>query len=98
MVMIHIQKYIKFVLIILSLSCNSNIKEYKLFYDNGDIRVSGNFLNELPHGYWEGYYPNGQLKSSGEYYKGELIGRWIWYYEDGTIIKDSTYINSHFYD
>ena len=91
MEMIPILKYINLLLILLLFSCNSNEREYKLFYPNGDIRVSGTYVDDKAHGFWEGYYPNGQLKSAGEYYNGELAGHWVWYYEDGSIVKDSTY-------
>ena len=53
--------------------------------------MSGTYVDDKAHGFWEGYYPNGQLKSAGEYYNHELVGYWVWYYEDGSIVKDSTY-------
>ena len=79
-------------------SCNSNKLEYELFYPNGDIRVSGTYVDDKAHGFWEGYYPNGQLKSIGEYNNGELVGHWVWYYEDGSIVKDSTYTYQKYYE
>ena len=79
-------------------SCNSNKLEYELFYPNGDIRVSGTYVDDKSHGFWEGYYPNGQLKSIGEYNNGELVGHWVWYYEDGSIVKDSTYTYQKYYE
>jgi antitoxin component YwqK of YwqJK toxin-antitoxin module len=91
MEMIPILKFINFLLILFLFSCNGNEREHKLYYPNGDIRVSGTYVDDKAHGFWEGYYPNGQLKSAGEYYNGELVGHWMWYYEDGSIIKDSTY-------
>jgi antitoxin component YwqK of YwqJK toxin-antitoxin module len=91
MEMIPILKFIKFLLILFLFSCNGNEREHKLYYSNDDIRVSGTYVDDEAHGFWEGYYPNGQLKSAGEYYNGELVGHWMWYYEDGSIIKDSTY-------
>ena len=91
MEMIPIRKFIKFLLFIFLFSCGSNEREHKLYYPNGYIRVSGTYVDDKAHGFWEGYYPNGQLKSAGDYYKGELVGYWVWYYEDGSIVKDSTY-------
>ena len=88
MEMIPILKFIKFLLILLLFSCNTEEREYKLYYPNGDIRVSGIYVDGNAHGLWEGYYPNRQLKSAGEYYKGELVGDWVWYYEDGSNVKD----------
>ena len=98
MEMIPILKFIKFLLILFLFSCNGNEREYKLYYPNGDIRVSGTYVDDKAHGFWEGYYPNGQLKSAGEYYNGELVGHWMWYYEDGSIIKDSTYNYPSYYE
>ncbi len=91
MEMIPILKFIKFLSFLFLFSCGSNEREHKLYYPNGDIRVSGTYVDDKSHGFWEGYYPNGQLKSTGDYYKGELVGHWVWYYEDGSIVKDSTY-------
>ena len=98
MEIIPILKYINLLLILFLVSCNSNEREYKLFYTNGDIRVSGTYVDDKAHGFWEGYYPNGQLKSAGEYCNGKLVGHWVWYYEDGSIVKDSTYIHPKSYE
>ena len=97
MEMIPILKFIKLLLFLFLLSCGSSERKYKLYYPNGNIRVSGMYLDDKAHGFWEGYYPNGQLKSAGDYYNGELVGHWVWYYEDGSIVKDSTYnyLNSY---
>jgi len=86
-----VQRFTKFFLLLILLSCNSDLRIYKLYYNNGDVKLSGAYLKNKAHGYWEGFYPNGQLKSAGEYYKGELVGYWAWYYEDGSLIKDSIY-------
>ena len=91
-------KYISFLFILLLFSCGKIEQEYKLYYPNGDIQVSGTYVNDRPHGFWEGYYTNGQLKSAGEYFNGELVGYWVWYYEDGSIVKDSTYLYPKFYE
>lgn len=96
--MIPILKYINLLLFLFFFSCSSNERKYKLFYPNGDIRVSGTYVDNKAHGFWEGYYPNGQLRSVGEYYNGKLVGHWVWYYEDGSIIRDSTYTNQKFYE
>jgi|TARA_B110001454_G_C12664261_1_gene410840 antitoxin component YwqK of YwqJK toxin-antitoxin module len=98
MEMIPILKFINFLLILFLFSCNGNEREHKLYYPNGDIRVSGTYVDDKAHGFWEGYYPNGQLKSAGEYFNDELVGHWMWYYEDGSIIKDSTYNYPSYYE
>ena len=95
--MIFILKIINFLcLIFLFQTCNSNERKFELFYPDGKLRVSGTYIDEKAHGFWEGYYSNGQLKSSGEYNKGKLVGRWVWYYEDGTKLKDSIFSYPNF--
>ena len=91
MAMIPTRKFIS--LFIISLFINSCLDKsnYLLHHPNGSIKVSGSFINNKAHGYWQGFYENGNPKSFGLYYNGSLIGRWRWYYEDDTLLKDTIY-------
>ena len=96
MEMLRILKYTSLLAFILS--CDAKVKEYKLLYKNGEVKVLGYYLDGKAHGYWQGYYPNGYLRTSGEYYNGELVGYWAWYYEDGSVFRDTTYEYPEFYE
>ena len=49
---------------------NGKVKEY---WENGDLKFEGEYLNSKRHGKGKEYYNNGKLKFEGEYYNGR---RW----------------------
>ena len=55
------------------------------FYDNGQLMIKGNSIDDKQEGEWLFYYYNGQLFKKGSFKDGEEIGTWIQYYEDGSI-------------
>jgi antitoxin component YwqK of YwqJK toxin-antitoxin module len=79
---------------------------YKTFYDNGKLRIKGNFKNGEPDGLWERLNENGQLKYRRTYKKGVLTskqnfknGKKDGYYErfnetDGSYLSRTCYKNN----
>lgn len=63
---------------------NKEVK-FDLYYTNGNLKVSGLFINENRVGQWEFYYENGQLKESGELLNNKPIGKWNSYTKTGKI-------------
>lgn len=61
------------------------------YYSDGSIDVSGEFINEKPHGYWESYYYNGNLCYKGSFINDNKIGFWIWGYSDGLMMQTKFY-------
>lgn len=49
------------------------------FYDNGQVKQEGVYLDGKLHGQWESYNEDGTKQTSGEYNQGEKIGTWTFY-------------------
>jgi antitoxin component YwqK of YwqJK toxin-antitoxin module len=76
---------------------------WKVFYSNGNLRASGNYLSNKHIGDWIYYYDNGKIEQVGKYdKKGKAQGMWKWYYpcnppcnkEFGSIKKIENYKNN----
>ena len=68
--------------------------EESLYYDNGQIKRSGQLENSLNEGLWNWYYENGQIQLSGNFIQGEREGIWSSYSEDGVLLTTSEYVNN----
>tara|TARA_B000000557_G_scaffold260648_1_gene258350 strand:+ start:218 stop:721 length:504 start_codon:yes stop_codon:yes gene_type:complete len=66
---------------------------YLKYYDNGNIKVVGNFTNNLKDGMWTEYFKNGQIQIVENYKNGKLDGEWIVFYQNGTIQFKENYKN-----
>ena len=61
------------------------------YYENGQVKVSGQVKNGLKEGSWIEFYENGQKKSEGKY-KGSLKeGNWRYWNENGTTQKEENF-------
>lgn len=49
------------------------------YYDNGQIREQGYYLEGKLHGKWVSYDTAGVKQSIGEYNKGEKVGKWFFW-------------------
>lgn len=63
-------------------------KETKLgpwrgWHANGQKRVEGNFLNDVPNGHYVWWFANGQKQMEGTYAEGKQHGTWTWWHENG---------------
>ena len=76
---------------------------YFSYYDNGQLKIEGQYLNSQPTGKWKYYYESGQLSSIYSYTEGKLDIEFVTYFEDG-VIKSQTlkegdeYISKSFYE
>ena len=55
--------------------------EYVIYYDNGRVNYSINFLHDIKHGLWEGYNYDGELLHRGYMNMGRKIGYWYYSYQ-----------------
>lgn len=69
---------------------NSNTKEgqYKEWYDNGQIRYSGNFKKGKRNGTCVEWYKNGQKQAEERWRKGQLNGKTKYWTENGELQYD----------
>lgn len=58
-------------------------QDWKLYYENGDLRAEGKYENSLRTGDWVFYHANGAVESKGKYVDGLPQGQWQWYYDNG---------------
>ncbi|MFN6037583.1 MAG: hypothetical protein ACK452_03875 [Bacteroidota bacterium] len=64
------------------------------YYQDGEIRGSGNYLSGKKAGQWKYQYPNGKLEQEGKFdNNGVQIGEWKWYYENGNLLRQEKFIN-----
>lgn len=51
------------------------------YYDNGQIRQEGNYLEGKPNGKWVSFNEDGSKQSIGEYNNGVKTGKWFFWRE-----------------
>ena len=68
--------------------------DWKEYYENSQLKVSGRFKNDVKTGKWIYYYSNGQMEQAGEYTsKGLPTGEWKWYYASGKLLREEIFDN-----
>lgn len=65
---------------------------FRAYYPNGKLLMSGLMKNNHNVGEWKYYYDNGAIESSGYFEDDKPEGRWLWYYSDSTL-KQSGYFH-----
>ena len=55
------------------------------YYENGQLRVKGNYKEGKEHGLRESYFKNGQLRIKGNYKDGKRDGLQEFYHENGEV-------------
>jgi antitoxin component YwqK of YwqJK toxin-antitoxin module len=65
---------------------------FKIYFPNGNIQISGHMKNNLNIGEWKYYYENGNVESTGLFINDTPSGKWLWYYPDSTL-KQIGYFN-----
>ena len=62
------------------------------FYDNGQIRQEGFYLDGKLHGKWVSYNLDGSKQAMGEYENGNKTGKWFFWNE--TALNEVDFANS----
>lgn len=63
-------------------------------YEDGEINVKGQYINDLQYGSWISYYPGGVLKDSVFYQLGGRQGGYISRHENGSLHQEGAYLNN----
>ena len=58
-------------------------KEGLWFYEMGNHRKEGSYINSLRDGIWKHYYTNGKINYEGEFIDGNPHGKHKYYYKNG---------------
>ena len=64
------------------LNRSPRIKHFYEYYDTGELREFGQFVNGSREGNWKVFYKTGKIKQKGKYSKGEKVGIWKTYYKN----------------
>ena len=61
------------------------------FYDNGNPRFKGSYLNDEMHGLWEFFRKDGTLMRSGYFDQGKQVGIWKTFDRTGRLVKETKF-------
>ncbi len=67
--------------------------EWKEYYESGQLRAIGNYVDGKRDGLWKFSYENDSLEQMGAYLKGKPVGAWKWFYPDGSTRREESYKN-----
>lgn len=56
--------------------------KFSEFYETGELKETGFYVNGLRDGIWKEFYKGGKIKSKGKYTKGEKVGIWKVFYKN----------------
>lgn len=62
------------------------------FYDNGQVKQEGFYLDGKLHGKWVSYNQDGSKQAMGEYTKGDKTGKWFFW--NDTALNEVDFANS----
>ncbi|NJM78599.1 MAG: membrane-binding protein [Flavobacterium sp.] len=62
------------------------------FYDNGQVKQEGTYLNGKLHGKWVSYNQDGSKQTMGEYENGNKTGKWFFWSQ--TALNEVDFANS----
>ena len=65
---------------------NQRTGYWEEYWDNGNLRYNGNYINGLKDGYWEDYWVNGNLYSKEHYYNNVRHGTYYHYNTNGNLL------------
>ena len=66
---------------------------WKEYYNDGSLKATGNYINDLHEGLWNYYYKSGQLEEIGKYITNLPDSTWKWYYNTGEILREEQFYN-----
>ena len=64
---------------------------YETFYENGNIKSKGTYLNSKKEGLHQWWYSNGSLEREGLYINGKKDGLYKWWYPNGQLYIEGEY-------
>ena len=67
------------------------IGEWKIYFETGELRSSGQYVNDRQNGEWSYYFRSGQKEQIGNFRNGIMEGEWKWYFPSGNILREETY-------
>jgi antitoxin component YwqK of YwqJK toxin-antitoxin module len=66
--------------------------EFKITFENGNVIMKGNIVNDKNEGKWLYYYPSGELESEGNFKNNKADSIWTWYFPNGKIKEKGYFV------
>lgn len=60
--------------------------KHVVYYQNGNVKAQGNYVNSKREGEWLFYYENGAIALKKNFSKGEQVGEWCYYNQNGGLL------------
>ena len=67
--------------------------KYVSYYDSGEIRKEGSYINNIKDGLWQEYYKSGKILSKINFV--DQNGIYYSYYESGEILSEGYFLDNH---
>ena len=67
--------------------------EFKISFENGNLIMKGNIINDKNEGKWVYYYPSGELESEGNFKYKNPDSIWVWYFPSGKVKEKGIFVN-----
>jgi len=58
---------------------------YTAYFENGNVKTTGHYFNNIANGTWDFYYENGELRIRGNINNGINEGLWEYFYDNGKL-------------
>ena len=62
--------------------------DWQLFFETGELRASGRFLNDRQHGQWTYFSTDGKKFQVGNFNNGVPEGEWTWFFPSGDVFRE----------
>ncbi|HOU97761.1 MAG TPA: hypothetical protein PLP65_02840 [Bacteroidales bacterium] len=72
-------------------SLDKKQSDWKLYYETGELKAKGKYINNIQSGEWIYYYQNGTIEQKGKYKKGKIDGKWTWFYPNQKVWREEYY-------
>ena len=67
--------------------------EFKITFENGNLIMKGNIVNDKNEGIWLYYYPSGELESEGNFKNNKADSIWTWYFPNGRVKEKGYFVD-----
>jgi antitoxin component YwqK of YwqJK toxin-antitoxin module len=67
--------------------------EFKITFENGNLIMKGNIVNDKNEGKWVYFYPSGELESEGNFKLNKPDSVWVWYFPGGKVKEKGIFVN-----
>lgn len=64
---------------------------WRVWGDKNNLRLQGNYVDNLAQGIWQAWHNNGKLAWKGNYLNGVRLGKWTWWHNNGVKSREIIY-------